>query len=226
MLEIKNLRVAVVGKEILKGINITIKEGSYTAIIGANGSGKTTILKAIIGILKPSSGSIHFPEISKGAKDFLGYSPQENSYFDKLTVDENIEYFGELYGLPKGEVNILSKEIYRDLGLSKKSTELAENLSGGYKRRLNIACSIVHRPKILLLDEPSANVDPLSRISLWKMIENIREKGTSIIICSNLAEEIYELCDRVILLREGKKLIEGNTKQILDRYTIEQIWGD
>lgn len=202
----------------LDDLSFDVKEGEIFGLLGPNGSGKTTTLKIFTGLMKPNSGnaSVSNMDIWKNRnklKKDIGYCPQFNSFNEKLTVRENIKYFAKLYGI-KGDLGALAEKICSDLDLTKKIDQRAEHLSGGLKRRLNIICGILHDPGILFLDEPSIGLDPISRSELWKMIKKLRSKGTTIVIATNIMEEAEYLCDRVVLLKNGRSIITGNLAEI------------
>ena len=203
----------------LDKISFSVKDGEILGLVGSNGCGKSTILKVICGLIHPG-GKIFYKnqEIRPYNKDlakFLGYSPQENSFFNKLTVRENMIYFSKIYDVREAD-NLIDATI-KSLGLEKKKNTLAEKLSGGMKRRLNIGCSIIHDPQILLLDEPSIELDPISRNNLWSLIKSINKFGTTIIISTNMMNEAAALCDRLVLLDHGKKISEGSVSSILTK---------
>jgi len=203
----------------LEDLSFDVLEGEIFGLIGPNGCGKSTCLKVLCGILKPNEGSIFFQgrEVKPWKKELskvIGYAPQENSFFEKLTVKENLEYFANLYNL-KGDLDDLISRVLEYLGIAEKIDTLAKNLSGGMKRRLNVACSILHNPKILILDEPSIMLDPVSRDSLWRLIKSINRKGTTIILATNTMEEARALCKRIVLMERGKAKAIGKTENIL-----------
>ncbi len=200
-------------------VSFSVRKGEITGLVGPNGSGKSTILRILTGLVKPDSGSIIIDDHTIDTKDnefkrIIGYSPQDNSFFKKLTVRENLEYFASLYNIGEN-LDKLTGNLTRALGINDKIEELAENLSGGMKRRLNIACSLMHRPEILLLDEPSIELDPVSRNSLWELIRSINDNGTTIIVSTNIMEEAQALCDKLVFLSEGKVYMQGNTNEVL-----------
>ena len=203
----------------LDNVTFGVREGEIVGLVGSNGCGKSTMLKVLSGLITPS-GKIFYKgqRVKPHKKDLaklLGYAPQENSFFNKLTVKENMKYFSRLYGIT--DADKIADSTIKSLGLESKKNTLAEKLSGGMKRRLNIGCSIIHDPQILLLDEPSVELDPISRNNLWQLIKRIKHSGTTIIISTNTMEEAEALCDRLILLSHGKKMTEGPVSSIISR---------
>ncbi len=196
----------------LDRVSFSVKKEEIFGLIGPNGSGKSTTLKVIIGLLRARGklkleGKRINPD-SKAVRRLIGYCPQENSFFDKLTVRENIAFFANLYGV-KGNHGKKAESLAKAVGIGDKLNEQAHCLSGGMRRRLNLACSIVHSPSILLLDEPSVELDPFSRMTLWRLIKEINRSGTTVIISTNAMEEADYLCDRVAFLVRGKLRYSG-----------------
>ncbi len=202
----------------LDNLSFAVREGEIYGLLGPNGSGKTTTLRVLLGLMKPGYGLVKINGIDvwnrrDEIKRLVGYCPQSNSFNEKLTVKENIKYFAHLYDV-QADLNSLAEEVTYFLGLYGKLNELTMNLSGGMKRRLNMACGILHKPKLLILDEPSIGLDPISRNELWRFIKRIKSEGTTIILATNIMEEAEALCDRMILIKNGKALIEGNVNDI------------
>src|SRR3989344_657 len=213
-----NVSVYYKNLKALDNLSFSFEKAEIFGLLGPNGSGKTTTMKVLNGLLKQNSGhaSIEQLEVWKNKnkiKKDIGYCPQFNSFNEKLTVRENIKYFADLYKI-KGNLDNLAYNTCSYLGLSNKIDTLAENLSGGLKRRLNIALGILHEPKILFLDEPRVGLDPISRNELWKLIKKLRSEGTTIILATNIMEEAEYLCDRVVLLKNGRNIISGNLSEI------------
>lgn len=218
-ISLSNITVRLGKINALVNVSFKIYSGEIFGLVGRNGSGKTTILKAICGLVKPDEGKILIDDeqADVNGQDFkrmIGYCPQENCFFEKLSVRENMEYFAYLYNVGSN-VGSLIAGISKSLCLDDKLGELAANLSGGMKRRLNIACALVHEPQVLLMDEPSIELDPLSRDELWRMIRLINRSGTTIIISSNHMEEIRYLCTNAVYLEDGKKIYEGEVNDVI-----------
>lgn len=209
---------------VLNGVDIEIKPGELFGIIGTNGSGKTTILKSIIGFYRPSKGVVSFK--GKNIKDIrdemkmnFGFATQENSFYGKLNVQENIKYFGELYGLTDEFIDAHMDNVLKLVDLLDARKTLADNLSNGMKRRLDIACALIHDPLVLILDEPTQDLDPGLRRDMLKLIKNINKNGTTIVITSHLLWEVEALCDRIAILAEGRILRIGSPYQLKQSYT-------
>ena len=212
----------------LENLSLNVNAGEIFGLIGRNGSGKTTALKVLCGLLKPKNGNVFLDgqQVNTGKNEFkkmIGYCPQENSFFEKLTVRENMKYFAKLYDVEQ-DTGKLIESISKSLCLEDQVGVLAANLSGGMKRRLNIACTLMHEPQIILMDEPSIELDPVSKGELWKLIKLINRTGTTIIISSNNMEEIHYLCDMVTFLENGRKVYEGAPNDVLSVVYSREFW--
>ncbi len=219
----KNISKRFKGHVVLDNVNLDIPENKILGIIGINGSGKTTLLKTIIGFYKANSGDIFYKgkkmsHVSRRMKREFGYTSQESSFYSKLTVKENMKYFGILYGLSHKEVRENSKEILQFVELEDAKNVLAQNLSGGMQRRLDLACSMIHKPKILILDEPTEDLDPSLRRDIINVIKKINKQGTTIIITSHLLEDVENLCDIIAVLHEHKVMHIGSVDDLRKLY--------
>jgi ABC-2 type transport system ATP-binding protein len=234
ILKITKLNKAFGRKAILKNINLDVYQGEILGIIGASGSGKTTLLNTLIGFVQPDEGKVlfkaqkaininkeeyqSFSSNEKSVKNMYGFAAQFPSFYEKLTVKENLEYFGELYDLSKDTRKANSETLMKLMDLQNSSNVLAKNLSGGMERRLDIACAMMHNPKILILDEPTADLDPFLRNNIWNLIEKINKKGTTIILSSHHLSELETLCSRIAILKHGKILGLGTTKELKEKF--------
>ncbi|RLE42609.1 hypothetical protein DRJ19_03825 [Candidatus Woesearchaeota archaeon] len=202
-------------KVVFENVNLEIKQKEIFGIIGMSGSGKTTLLNTLIGFYTPDAGDILFyskidneyksvfnslPEVRRT----FGFATQVPSLYPKLTVKENLAYFSTLHRIPKqiAENNI---SVLLDITeLSSEKNQLVQNLSEGMKKRLSIACALIHNPSILLLDEPTADLDPLLRKEIWRLVERVHRSGTTIILASHFLDEIEAICHRVAVIHNGR----------------------
>lgn len=240
MIKVRNLVVKFGQATILTNINLDIHEGEIFGIVGLSGSGKTTLLNTIMGVLEPVSGNIyykpqhiirareetaHFRSIRNNPEDIkhtFGFSAQYASFYPMLTVHENLEYFGTMYGLPK-EVKETNSEILLDLvGLTKSGDKIAEKLSGGMQKRLDIACALIHNPHVLILDEPTADLDPVLRSQMWDLVRRINQRGTTVIMASHFLEELESLCTRIAILYDKQIVAVGTSYELQSRYHLGQ----
>lgn len=236
ILKIENLSKRYGDNQLFQDINLEVKPGEILGIIGASGSGKTTLLHTIIGFIRPDSGSVNILEPNlvsddsdlvytsveksyRKMKKMYGFASQTPSFYEKLTVEENLYYFGRLYGLSKQSVNANVKALLKLLGLDTSRKILGANLSGGMERRLDIACSLVHNPDILILDEPTADLDPVLRNNIWKLVEKINKKGTTIILSSHHLNELETLCSRIAILKNQEIIGVGSYDELSKEFT-------
>ena len=199
----------------LDGLNIEINEGELYGLLGPNGSGKTTLLRILVGVLLPTYGKI---QILGSEKPFMksaeiGYMNQSESLYIDLTIRENISFFGSLYGVEKSLCKKRTEELLVLLEISERADDLVGNLSSGMRKRVSLACALIHNPRILLLDEPTVGIDPALRLSFWSHFYQLNKKGVTILLSSHQMDEA-EKCLRLGFLREGKLLAEGNPREI------------
>lgn len=218
----------VVGERIIVDrISFTVGEGEVFGLLGANGSGKTTTFNMLSGLLPPSSGSITILGKSdkelRRSKPEIGFITQENSFYETLTVKENLEFFASQAGVPGRETAAIVKKLLGQMRLGDKADALASKLSGGMKKRLNMACSLVHNPKIVFLDEPTVGLDPIVRKEIWAVIEELNQSGKTIIITSHYMEEVERLCGRVAIMFSGRIVASGTPKELKERYKLKQM---
>lgn len=209
---------------VLNGVDMDISPGDLFGIIGVNGSGKTTLLKTLIGFYRPTKGIVSFrghniKDVSDEIKMSFGFASQENSFYGKLNVEENIKYFGGLYGLTNEFVDAHIENVLRLVDLYDARKTLANNLSNGMKRRLDIACALIHDPPVLILDEPTQDLDPALRKGMLKLIKKINGNGTTVVLTSHLLWEVEALCSKVAVLAEGRILKVGSPNRLRESYT-------
>lgn len=235
IIEINNLTKTFGKHKVLDNLNLKINSGDIFGIIGMSGSGKTTLLNTLIGFYKPEDGDILFhPSKSlvsdsksmksvfknlKMVKKSFGFATQNPSLHMKLTVQENLDHFGDLYGLTKDIKNNNIDNLLQLTGLESARHTIAANLSGGMQKRLGIACALIHKPSVLILDEPTADLDPILRKQIWQLIKKINQQGTTIIISSHFVDEIQTLCDQIGILNYGSVVKSGSPNQLRGIYT-------
>ena len=195
----------------VRGLDLVVGEGEIYGLIGPNGSGKTTTMRMLCGILRPDEGEVYI--LGESVPSFkvlrsIGYMPQENAIYDDITVQENLCFFGRIQGLTREDVNTRADSILELVGLRGKRGALARDLSGGMQRRLSLAVAMIHRPALLLLDEPTAGVDPDLRVSFWEHFKELSAQGTTILITTHYLEEASR-CGRVGLMSQGRLIEEG-----------------
>lgn len=201
----------------VKGVSLSIPQGGVYGLIGPNGSGKSTIMKALVGLLAPDAGSCHVfgkPATAAGNRSEIGFLP-ENPYFYKfLTGEETVRFYGRLCGLRGAELKKRTQELLELVGL----TEAAHRRLGGYSKgmlqRVGLAQALVQRPRLLVLDEPTAGVDPIGSRAIRDIILNLKEQGMTVFLCSHLLEQVQEICDRVGILYRGVMIAEGTMEEL------------
>lgn len=206
-------------------LNLQVGEGEIFGLLGPNGSGKTTAINCILSLLKYDKGSIQIfdkpmnPDAYSIKKD-IGIIMQNVAVFDELTVYENISYFCSLYIKDKAEVKRLTKEAIEFVSLEDYQKFYPKKLSGGLLRRLNIACGIVHKPKLIILDEPTVAVDPQSRNKILEGIKKLNEEGATIIYTSHYMEEVEQLCSRIAIIDKGRVIAQGTKDELKSMISI------
>ena len=205
MLHIQGVFKSYNDHEVLKGVDLHLKNNEIKALIGVNGSGKSTLIEIICGVKKMDKGTVMISDIdikdkkkSKKIKNLIGYMPQNFGLFSDLTVRENLEYMCAIYKLDKSRVD----EILDICKLKEQEKKIASSLSGGYKQLLSCACALIHRPKLLILDEPTSAMDPIFRKNFWKVINFTKKWGASTLIITHFLEELLE-CDSFACLSNG-----------------------
>ena len=209
-------------------VSLVITPGSIHGLLGPNGAGKSTLISLIAGINIPTRGSITLFDIDvvknpEAAKGLIGVVPQEVVVEMAFTVQEVLYYFSGMYGVPQAERQARINQALEDLQLTEKKDEKAKNLSGGMKRRLMIAKAILHQPKLLILDEPTAGVDVALRQKIWELVRRLNASGTTILFTTHYLEEAEQLCDAITLVNHGKVIKEGNLKDIQREFSKNSI---
>ena len=200
------------------GVSIGVENGECLGLLGPNGAGKSTLIRSIVGRVIPDAGGISIfgaPGASVAARGAIGWIPQELALYPRLTCRENLQSFGRYHGL-NGEG--LERAVAGCLDwatLTDRHNELVKNLSGGMKRRLNMAAGMIHQPKLVLMDEPTVGVDPQSRNHIFEMIEKLGDEGMSIIYTTHYMEEAERLCDRIAIIDHGKIIAQGTSAELV-----------
>ncbi len=230
-LEVRNLKKRYRRREAVKGVSLGIAPGEVVGLLGPNGAGKTTIFYMIVGLVRPDAGTVllngqditRLP-MHRRARLGLGYLPQEPSVFRKLSVRENILAFLEETGLPSGEREERLRELLAEMRISHVKDSMGYSLSGGERRRVEIARSLVISPVFLLLDEPFAGIDPISIADLQQVILRLKEKGIGVIITDHNVRDTLTVCDRAYIISEGEILLEGNPGDIASSPRVREIY--
>src|SRR5262245_27875425 len=208
-------------------ITFDVKRGEVFGFLGANGAGKSTTIRMLCGLLTPTSGRAaidgidvgHDPE---GVKRRIGYMSQRFSLYELLTVDQNIRFYGGLYGLERERLEARRAFVLDMAGLRGRENELARNLSGGWKQRLALGCALLHEPPIVFLDEPTGGVDPVSRRDFWRLIDDLSHRGTTVLVTTHYLDEA-ERCDRVAIIHAGRLAACGTPAGLRARFADRPI---
>ncbi len=208
--------------EALKGVDLKIEKGEFFGLLGPNGAGKTTLLNIIIGYLIPDEGTVTINDEALvyenlEIKKLFGYVPQEIALYQDLTAVKNLEIFGALYGLQGKSLKGKIEEVLQLVQLDHRKNEKIKNFSGGMKRRLNIAASILHDPEFLLCDEPTIGVDPQSRNAIFDLLQSLNKKGKTILYTTHYMEEAERLCSKLAIIDNGKIIALGALNELLDK---------
>ncbi len=219
---IKNLTKSFKDLHVLKGIDLTIERGTMLALLGPNGAGKTTTVKILSTLLKPDGGEVFVNgfDVVKDADDVrknIGLTGQYAAIDEYLTGRENLEMMGRLYHLSKADSKRRAEELLKQFDLVDAADRPGKTYSGGMRRRLDLASSLVATPPIIFLDEPTTGLDPRSRLVMWKIIEDLMENGATILLTTQYLEEADKLADRIAVIDHGKVIAEGTADELKDR---------
>ena len=204
----------------LDGIHLRVNRGEWVGLLGPNGAGKTTLVRAIAGRVRLDAGRIALagdPSHRKHAGRQFGLVPQENALYPFLTARENLEVFGSLHGLDGPTLRERADWALDWTGLAERSDQRTVGFSGGMKRRLNLACAVLHRPDLVLLDEPTTGVDPQSRERIFAMLAELRRSGTSLLHTTHQLGEAEGVCERVVIIDRGRIVAEGAPDELVER---------
>ena len=223
-------------KRVLQGVDLSLREGMAYALVGVNGAGKSTLIELLCGVRRPDSGCIRMQgqpllHRTRAHRSAVGYMPQQGALFPDLTVRENLLYLGTIYEIEQPETR--AAEIEQLCFLSSYAHTLWRRLSGGYRQLTSLAAAILHRPPLLILDEPTSAMDPLFRRQFWQIIHRLKEEGTTILVSTHHVEEIGE-CDRMLCLSGGhivhevavSEMYEDGRFQSVDEVLAAYIFGE
>jgi ABC-2 type transport system ATP-binding protein len=220
VLEIAGARKSFGATRALDGVSLSLGEGELLGLLGPNGAGKTTLIRAIAGRVRLNGGTIslygHALEPEKPRPD-LGVVPQENALYPLLSARENLETFGQLSGLDGKRLRERVAWALEWSGLADRARSLVRTFSGGMKRRLNLACGVLHEPKLVLLDEPTVGVDPQSRESIYDMLGALRARGTSLLLTTHYLEEAEARCERIVVIDHGRAVAAGTLVELVEQ---------
>lgn len=224
IIELENLSKDFGKIKAVKDVSLKVKRGSIYGLLGPNGAGKSTTIRMICGVLMPTQGKAIIDGMdvysdAEAIKSRIGYMSQKFSLYDDLTVLENLKFYASLYGIYGKERNERIKQLIEMAGISGRENQLAGNLSGGWKQRLALGCALIHKPSLLILDEPTAGVDPVARRIFWELIFKLASQGITVLVTTHYMDEA-ESCDRIAFVFNGSVIAEGTPQEL-----IEEIQG-
>ena len=210
--------------EALRGVDLTVDRGEWVGLLGPNGAGKTTLVRSLAGRVTLDAGrasilgsDISSPGEAREARRRVGIVPQEIAIYPKLTARENLDAFGALHGLDRATRRERVGWALEWTGLAERGSARAETFSGGMKRRLNLACSVLHRPELLLLDEPTVGVDPQSRERIWEMLAELQREGATLVLTTHQLDEAQQVCERIVIIDHGVVIASGTLDELVAR---------
>jgi len=231
ILESIDLKKRYKKRAVVDGVNIKVSQGEIVGLLGPNGAGKTTTFYMTVGLIKPDGGKVVVDSADitgwpmfKRARLGIGYLSQEPSIFRGLTVEENLRAIAELLPVPKKEKKEKVERLLEELGLTRLAKQMSVTLSGGEKRRCEIARALVTDPKFLLLDEPFVGIDPITVCDIQEIIANLKNKGLGILITDHNVRETLEIIDRAYIIFEGKILLEGSASELLESPEARRVY--
>lgn len=235
MLKLVNVTKKYKHKIAVNGINLELKKGDSLGLIGSNGAGKSTTISMIATLIKPDEGQILFQDNDivknpKSIREKLGYVPQDIALYEQLSGMDNLKFWGNSYGLQKVQLNEAIATVRGVIGFTEE--ELKQRVctySGGMKRRLNIGVAILHKPEIVLMDEPTVGIDIISRNQILETIQTINKEGVSIVYTGHYLEEIEKICNKLCILHKGNIVLEGRKEELLSKTknnSMEQLYID
>lgn len=211
----------------VNNISFKIKKGTIFGFLGPNGSGKSTTIRMLCGVLRPTSGTgkvmgFDIVNQTESVRQNIGYMSQKFSLYEDLTVEENLDFYANIYSLPKDVRNQRKKEILSMAGLEGREKHLTGILSGGWKQRLALGCALIHKPKLLILDEPTAGVDPVSRRVFWNIIRQLAHQGITILVTTHYMDEAED-CDEVGFIFNGNLMAIAPPKELIKQYNANNL---
>ena len=219
MLTVQDLRKSFGNLEAVKGVSFTVEKGESFGLLGPNGAGKSTTINMITGLFAPTSGEIRIKNIDvikypKNAQKWIGVVPQEIALYQAMSARENLKFWGRMYDLSGDELEKSVDQVLEIIGLTERAKDKIETFSGGMKRRVNIGAAILHRPELLIMDEPTVGIDPQSRNHILETVKRLNSEGMTIIYTSHYMEEVEYLCERVGIVDHGELIASGTLSEL------------
>ncbi len=219
-LQTNDLRKSFGALEVLRGATLRLRRGERLGLLGPNGAGKTTLIRCLTGRTRPDAGTIELlgrQLLGRGGREAIGLVPQELAIYGDLTTRENLQAFGRFHGLRGRALKQSIEWALQWTGLESRAGDLVGQFSGGMQRRVNLACGVMHRPEVILLDEPTVGVDPQSRQRIFAMLDDLNAEGASIVLTTHQLEEAESRCDRIVIFDHGRVVAEGTLAELLQQ---------
>lgn len=228
IIEVQNLVKQFNGLTAVDGISFSVDRGEFFGLLGPNGAGKTTTIRMLYGFSPPTRGELRIFGLNIGTdwrkiKSGIGVCQQDNTLDPDLSVEQNLHVFAGYFSIPKKEAAERTEELLDFFALGHKKDAKVMELSGGMARRLILARSLINRPELLILDEPTTGLDPQSRHQVWEKLEDLKKTGLTVVITTHYMEEASHLCDRLVIVDHGKILVDGSPKALIERYAGKNI---
>lgn len=222
MLALNNIKKSFGQHEVVKGITLNIEKGEAFGLLGPNGAGKSTTISMICGLVPYEDGDILVDGVSVKKdpafiKKKIGVVPQDIALYPTMSAIDNLVFWGQMYGLKRKEAKNRAKEVLEIVGLSDRAKDKIETFSGGMKRRINIGAALMHKPELLIMDEPTVGIDPQSRNHILETVKSLNEQGMTIIYTSHYMEEVEFLCKRIAIIDHGQLIASGSKKELTNR---------
>jgi ABC-2 type transport system ATP-binding protein len=219
MISVSNLKKNYGNIQALKGISFDIKQGEFFGLLGPNGAGKTTTISIMSTILEPDGGEVNIADFNLKdypiqCKKIIGVVPQEIALYNELSAYDNLMFWGGLYNIPQSELKVRIDETLQLFGLFDRKNDKVKTYSGGMKRRINIASALLHKPKILFMDEPTVGIDPQSRNLIFEVVEKLHREGMTIVYTTHYMEEAERFCDRIGIIDNGQIIAQGTFEEL------------
>ncbi|WP_147675165.1 ABC transporter ATP-binding protein [Numidum massiliense] len=229
VLHVNRLTKAYGSKRALTDVTFSVRRGSCVGLLGPNGAGKSTTMKIVTGIVDADSGTANVlgfdsEKQRRHISRKIGYVPQAIALYEKITAYDNLIFFGEMYGMSGKELKARIDDVLQFTGLADRAKQPVRNFSGGMKRRINIAAALLHRPELLILDEPTVGIDPQSRNLIFDMIRKLQTEGVTIVYSTHYMEEVEALCDEIAIIDSGSVIAQGALHELLERYGENAIY--
>lgn len=227
--EVQNLTKTYGAKKALEDVSFAVQQGTCFGLLGPNGAGKSTTMKILSGIIDADGGSavVLGKDMKQQRNDILqeiGYVPQSITLYEKLSAYDNLVFFGEMNGVKGTVLKRRMADILEQVGLAERSKDIVGTFSGGMKRRINIAASLLHKPKLIILDEPTVGIDPQSRNHIFGMIRALKSEGVTVLYSTHYMEEVEALCDHLAIIDHGKVIAQGELGSLLSQFGSNAIY--